>query len=212
MVEGIEQNGLMETIHSRQEDKQFFMDDKTKKLVEKAQTEDTLRQEFDLLFDQKVKRYLELRPHGIIPNSHFAAVSAECYSLYRDGHFYGAISLSQSVVEALVKFLCNKNGWKPNKDFEENVKQLISRQKINQALANIFARLWKDRNSYHHLNPNVEQERQKLESLAKSKLTDLRTIEADLFAYSINDGKMSPKHPKYWDIANGTVPVFLRFD
>lgn len=188
------------------------MDEKTQRIIKKAEAEDTLRQEFDLFFDQRVKRYLELRPHGIIPNSHFAAVSSECYSLYHDGHFYGAISLSQSVAEALVKFLCNKNGWKPNKDFEENIKQLIARQKINQDLADIFTRLWEDRNDYHHLNPNIEQERQKLESLAKSKLTDLRTIEADLFAYSTNDGKISPKYPKYWDIANGTVPVFLRFD
>ena len=96
------------------------MDDKTKKLVDKAQTEDTLKQEFALTLDQRAKRYLELRPHGIIPNSHFAAVSAECHSLYRDGHFYGTISLAQSVTEALIKFLCEKNGWKPNKDFEKN--------------------------------------------------------------------------------------------
>lgn len=188
------------------------MDDRTQRIIKKAEAENTLKQEFNLMFDQRVERYLELRPHGIIPNSHFAAVSAECYSLYRDGHFYGAVSLSQSVAEALVKFLCNKNGWKPNKDFEENIKQLITRQKITQDLADIFIRLWEDRNDYHHLNPNIEQERQTLESLAKSKLTDLRTIEADLFAYSINDGKMSPKYPKYWEITGGTVPVFLRFD
>lgn len=188
------------------------MDKNTQRQVVKAQAEDTLKQEFNLMFDQRVKRYLELRPHGIIPNSHFAAVSAECYSLYRDGHFYGAISLSQSVSEALVKFLCNKNGWKPNKDFEENIKQLITRQKINQDLADIFTKLWEDRNDYHHLNPNIEQERQKLELLAKSKLTDLKNIESELFAYSANGGKIVPKYPKFWDISNGTVPVFLRFD
>jgi len=188
------------------------MDDKTLKLINKTQAEDTLKQEFQLTFEQRVKRHLELRPHEIIPNSHFAAVSAECYSLYRDGHFYGAVSLAQSVSEALVKFLCTKNGWKPNKEFEANIKELVNRQKIAQELADIFTRVWKDRNDYHHLNPAIEQERQKLESLAKSKLTDLRIIEADLFAYSSKEGKIVPKYSKYWDINNGTVPVFLRID
>lgn len=188
------------------------MDGKTQRIIKKAEAQDTLKQEFNLMLDQRVKRYIELRPHGIIPNSHFAGVSAECYSLYRDGHFYGAVSLSQSVAEALVKFLCNKNGWKPKKDFEDNLKQLITRQKISQELADTFNRLWEDRNDYHHLNPDIELERQKLESLAKSKLTDLRIIEGDLFAYSASEGKIVPKFPKYWDIANGTAPVFLRFD
>lgn len=81
---------------------------KTKKLVDKAQTADTLRQEFELTLEDRVNRYLELKPHGIIPNSHFAAVSAECHLLYRDGHFYGAVSLTLAVAEALVKFLCKK--------------------------------------------------------------------------------------------------------
>jgi hypothetical protein len=188
------------------------MDDKTKKLIEKAQIEDTLKQEFALTLEQRVKRYLELRPHGIIPNSHFAAVSAECHSLYRDGHFYGTISLAQSVAEALVKFLCERNGWKPNKDFEKNLKQLETRGKISQEIAYLFNEVWKSRDDYHHLNPQIEQDRQKLEVLAKEKLSNLRNIEQELFAYSANEGKIVPKYPKYWDQKNGTVPVFLRLD
>lgn len=188
------------------------MDNKTKKLIEKAQVKDTLKQEFALTLDQRVKRYLELRPHGIIPNSHFAAVSAECHSLYRDGHFYGTISLTQSVAEALVKFLCERNGWKPNKDFEKNLKQLGVRGKVSQALSPLFIEIWESRDDYHHLNPQIEQDRQKLELLAKEKLTNLRKIEQELFAYTANEGKIVPKHPKYWDMTNGTVPVFLRFD
>ena len=190
----------------------IIMDDKTKKLVEKARTEDTLKQEFALTLDQRVNRYLELRPHGVIPNSHFAAVSAECHSLYRDGHFYGTISLSQSVAEALVKFLCERNGWKSNKDFEKNLKQLETRGKISRELVSLFTVVWKNRDDYHHLNPQIEQDRQKLELLAKEKLTDVRKIEQELFAYTAKEGKLVPKYPKYWDQKDGTVPVFLRFD
>ena len=188
------------------------MDDRINNQIEKAQAEDTLKQEFALTLDQRVNRYIELKPHGIIPNSHFAAVSAECYSLYRDGHFYGTVSLAQSVADALVKFLCEKNGWKPNKDFEKNLQQLGTREQITCDLVSLFTEIWKSRNDYHHLNPKIEQDRQKLELLAKEKLADLRKIEQELFAYNVNEGKISPKYPKYWDQKNGTVPVFLRFD
>lgn len=188
------------------------MQQKIDKFQEIAKTEDTLKQEFALTLDQRVRRYLELRPHGIIPNSHFAAVSAECHSLYRDGHFYGTISLAQSVAEALIKFLCEKNGWKPNNEFEKNLKRLETREKVPQELVSLFTAVWKKRDDYHHLNPHIEQDRQMLELLAKEKLTDLRKIEQELFAYTANEGKIIPKYPKYWDQKNGTVPVFLRFD
>lgn len=189
-----------------------MMYDITKKLVEKAQVEDSLKQEFTFTLEQRVKRYLELRPHGIIPNSYFAGVSAECHLLYRDSYFYGTISLAQAVAEALVKFLCDKNGWKPNKDYEENLKQLKTRGKISDELVFLFTEVWKSRDDYHHLNPQIEQDRQKLELLAKNKLTDLRKIEQELFAYIVKEGKLIPKYPRYWDQKNGTTSVFLRFD
>ena len=189
------------------------MDNKTKKLlVEKAQLRDTLKQEFEFNLEQRVERYLDLKPHGIIPNSHFAAVSAECHLLYRDGHYYGAVSLTQSVAEALVKFLCNVNGWKPKGAFEKNLEQLIKRTKITKDLKTKFIEIWQRRDDYHHLNPQVEQDRQKLEQLAKDKLSHLKQIEEELFAYSINNGKLMSKFPKYWDQKNGKVLIFLRFD
>ena len=190
------------------------MNNKTKKLVEKAQLKDTLKQEFEFSLEQRIERYLDLKPHGIIPNSHFAAVSAECHLLYRDGHYYGTVSLTQSVAEALVKFLCNVNvnGWESNKNFEKNLEQLIRREKITEDLKTQFIEIWQRRNDYHHLNPQVEQDRQKLEQLAKDKLSRLKQIEEELFAYSTNNGKLVPKFPKYWDQKNGKVPVFLRFD
>lgn len=188
------------------------MNDKTKTIIEKAQIKNTLEQEFALMLDQRVERYFELRPHGIIPNSHFAPVSAECYLLYRDGHFYGAISLAQSVAEALIKFLCMVNGWKPRDVFEKNLEQLEKRKKVPETLIVLFKKIWENRNDYHHLNPQVEQDKQKLESLAKEKLSDLRDIEANLFAFSIKDGKLVPRYLKYWNQKQNIVSAFLRLD
>lgn len=188
------------------------MDGKTQKIIERAQIKDTLEQEFSLTLEQRVERYLELRPHGIIPNSHFAAVSAEVHNLYRDGHFYGTISLTQAVAEALVRFLCTKNGWDSSQDYKENVKQLKNRGKISVGIAALFIKIWKGRNNYHHLNPGIEQDRQRLKLLAKEKLESLKEIEEDLFGYTANEGKLIPKNPKYWDTKGNKVSVFLRFD
>lgn len=188
------------------------MTNNTKKQVEKDQLKDTLQQEFEFSLDQRVERYLELKPHGIIPNSHFAAVSAECHLLYRDGHYYGTISLTQAMAEALVKFLCKANGWKPGGDFENNLEKLKKRGKITGDLKTKFLEIWQRRNDYHHLNPQVEQDRQKLEQLAREKLSRLKQIEEVLFAYSANNGKLVPKFPKYWDQRDGKVAVYLRLD
>lgn len=188
------------------------MNVKTQKIVEKAQLEDTLKQEFEYSLQQRIDRYLKLKPHGIIPNSHFAAVSAECHLLYRDGYYYGSISLTQAVAEALVKFLCKVNGWKPDKVLEDNLEQLEKKGKITGDLKTKFLEIWQRRNEYHHLNPQIEQDRQKIELLAKGKLSCLKQIEEELFAYSANNGKLMPKFPKYWDQKDGKVPVFLRFD
>lgn len=188
------------------------MNDKTKEVMEKVQIKDDLKQEFESMLEQRVKRYLELRPHGIIPNSHFAAVSAECYFLYRDGHYYGTISLVQAVAEALVRFLCKINGWGPNNNFEKNLKQLTARGKLTNELATSFREIWKDRDDYHHLNFKIEQDRQKLELLAKNKLACLKHIEKALFAYSTIKGNFIPQYPKYWDQKQNTIQAFLRLD
>jgi hypothetical protein len=73
---------------------------------------------------ERVDRYLRAQHHGIVADTPFAPASAECIDLFRDGHFYGAISLSQAVGEALVRHMCRSNQWKPAENFEENVRTL----------------------------------------------------------------------------------------
>lgn len=187
------------------------MNDNTRKLVEIAQLKDTLQQEFEYSLPQRIDRYLNLKPHGIIPNSHFAVVSAECHLLYRDGHYYGTISLTQAVAEALLRFLCEKNELTLSSS-ENNVGKLQKKGIISADQAQSFGNIRKDRNDYHHLNPQIERDRQKLEQLAKEKLSCLKQIEEELFAYSANNGKLVPKFPKYWDQQGDKVSVYLRLD
>lgn len=181
--------------------------------MQKAMTEDGIKQEFEQTLSSRVERYLKVKPYGIIPFTEFAAVSAECAFLFRDGHFYGAIALSQAVAEAIARFLCQKNGWKPKKSFEENIAKLETRQFISKSMKDKFLSLWQKRDDYHHLNSTIETDRLKLEALAYKKVSLLKEIESEVFKFSIVDGKLVPENRKYWEVQpNGTVPVFLRLD
>ena len=184
------------------------------KLVGKAQTKDTLTQMFNFTIDDRVERWAEVRPHNIIPSSHFAAVSMESYELYRDGYFYGAISLSQSVAEALLRFLCDKNDIEPDEErYWENIKKLKTLGLSNKLLK-LFKAIRQGRNDYHHLNPTIETDRQALGALAKEKLQTLQAIESEIFAYTTDQGKINPVYPQYWDLdaSTNTMQVYLRID
>jgi len=182
-------------------------------IVQRAITEDGIKQEFEQTLSSRVERYLKVKPHGVIPWTEFAPVSAECALLFRDGHYYGSVALSQAVAEAIVKFLCSKNGWTPDKSFEKNVRKLETRQFISIILREKLLRLWEKRDDYHHLNRSIETDRQKLETLAYEKVLLLKEIESEVFAFSFVDGKLVPKCRKYWALQEDrTVPVFLRLE
>lgn len=180
-------------------------------MMQRVRTENGIKQEFEQTLPSRVERYLKVKPHGIVPLTEFAPVSAECALLFRDGHFYGSIALSQAVAEAIVRFLCQKNGWKPKKNYEENVAKLEIRQFISKDIKDKFLSLWEKRDDYHHLNSTIETDYQKLEALSYEKVLLLKEIESEVFRFSIVDGKLAPENKKYWALQkNGTVPVFLK--
>jgi len=184
----------------------------TKDIIQKL-AEDAIQQEDEQTLQFRAQRFLKVKPHGIVPYTPFAPVSAECISLFRDGHFYGCIALTQSVAEAIARFLCEKNSWKPDKTFEKNIKKLHKRMFISEHTKINFLKIWEKRDDYHHLNPNIETDRIELEKMAFEKILLLNKIESEIFKFSISDGKLIPDNKKYWDIKqDGTVPVFLKLE
>ena len=150
-------------------------------LMQQKFTEDSIKQEFEQTLLSRVQRYLKVKPHGIVPYTQFAPASAECAFLFRDGHFYGCIALTQAVTEAIVRFLCQKNDWKPGKTFENNVAKLHTRKFISDQMKNSFLTIWENRDDYHHLNPNIEIDREKLEEIVYEKVMLLKEIESEIF-------------------------------
>ena len=84
------------------------MDEKTiQELLQRRLTTDSMKQEFEHTLPERVERYLQIKPHGIIPNAPFVAPSSECSLLFRVGHFYACIALAQAVAEAIVRYMCD---------------------------------------------------------------------------------------------------------
>ena len=176
--------------------------------------EDALQQQDTQTLQARAQRFLKVKPHIIVPYTPFAPVSAECISLFQDGHFYGCIALTQSVAEAIARFLCQKNSWEPDKAFEKNIKKLSARKFISVGIKDNFLKIWKKRDDYHHLNPNIETDRFELERMAYEKILLLNQIESEIFKFSRSEeGNLIPDNKKYWDInKDGTVPVFLKIE
>ena len=185
------------------------MDDKIRRFIDQKETEDSLRAEFEFSLPARIERSLEAKPAGIVPFTHFAAVSAECTRLYRDGHFYGCVSLAQSVAEAIARFLCEKNGWKPARAFEKNVATLVGRKVIDEPTQRIFLTIWEKRNDFHHLNSNVPTDSAELERLAREVVPCLVDLEGRVFRFRIVDGKLHPEDPKLWPRDGDHVDVYL---
>ena len=183
------------------------------KAIKRKQLEDSLKQDFIGTLDERISRYQELDYIKVIPNAHFASVSAECVLLYGDGHFLACIALCQAVAEAIVRLMCERSKFPSiSKDYEKNVEKLQKRG-IEPDCSELFKEIWKGRNDYHHLNPEIPTERSKLQDIAKSKITTLHKIESKVFDFTwTKDGAISPRYSKYWDIANGLLNVFLRFE
>jgi len=183
------------------------------KAIKRRQLEDTLRGECLSTISDRVSRYLELNFIEITPNEHFASISAECILLYRDGYFFACIALCQAVAEAIVRDLCKTNRLKVTKSFDTNINRLCSQKEISNECKESLGTIWKGRNDYHHLNPNVPTQRTKLQAIAKSKMIALGTVESRVFEFEVIDGAIKPRYPKYWaQTHDGFINAFLRFE
>jgi hypothetical protein len=168
-----------------------------------------LRQTCKQTIEERVDRYLEINHQGIIGNHYFAAASSECINLYRDGHFISAVMASQSVNEAILRFISERSGITAE-DHAEIMKLLIQNQIVSEPCATASERIWGSfRNDVHHMNPMVTKI--PFKDLAKRNLQDLAVVEKEIFGVDAENLRLIPKQPKYWDIQkDGTVPVFLR--
>lgn len=169
-----------------------------------------MREVLEQTLEDRVERYLEVAHQGIIPNHHFAAASSECIDLYRDGYSLSAVMVSQAVTEGIWRLVLDRNRVQADRDRQTLATTLVERGILSAGCAEAFGRIWRSfRNDVHHMNPSVTGV--PFGELARRNLTDLATIEREIFAVSFDNGKLVPIQPRYWDLQpGGTTSVFLR--
>ena len=186
------------------------------KAIKKHQLRDNLEQDFLANIDNRISRYLELEFIQVVPNTHFAPITIESVLLYRDGYFFACIALCQAVAEALLRFICERNdkGSKGFVKFETNVGKLRKlKDKIPLGWIKTLERVWENRNDYHHLNPDVPTQKEKLREIAKVKIVALLDVESKVFAFEWVGGAIRRTHPKYWlETDSGHLNSYLRIE
>ncbi len=155
---------------------------------------------------------MESKRHPIIANHHFSLVSSECQLLFDDRYYFGCIALSQSVAEALARFMYEK--WtknKPEETFYGNIKQMRKyevKPDVTKLLIEIHG--GQQRNDFHHLNKNVPTDYKQLQSIATGKIDALNKSESQIFDYEEIDGRLKPKYEQYWIKKAGCYSTYLR--
>lgn len=186
------------------------------KAIKRHQLQDNLEQDFLASINDRISRYLELDFIQVVPKTYFAPITIECILLYRDGYFFACIALCQAVAEALLRFVCERNdrGSKGFVKFETNICKLRElKDKIPLDWIETFEKVWENRNDYHHLNPDVPTQKEKLREIAKDKIVALLDIESKVFAFEWVDGAIKRIHPEYWfETDSGHLNSYLRFE
>lgn len=159
-----------------------------------------LERDLELSIRNMIDRRRASRVQQIIPGAFFSAASRECRDMFVHGHFYGCITLAQSVAEGLSMFLYTKEGRNPDHDHHSRRRWLVANKIISADSFEAFKEIeGKDRNDFHHFNKDVLQDRFKLEDRAAQCVKCLYIIESDVFAFAWGKGgTVDPKTLKYW--------------
>lgn len=154
---------------------------------------------------------MDVHPQTIIPHQHFTWASTECVYLYRDGYFMATAMVTQALNEGLIRFIADRNSIPPNENPSQLIETFISQSIVSATSTDAMRRILRSyRNDFHHLNPSISKV--PVQDIAKRNIEDIALIEEEIFEHSYQDGKISPKHQKYWDVrADGTMLVNIRF-
>jgi hypothetical protein len=154
--------------------------------------ENYLRRKFEADLQARVRRTQELSYPRVIGGHYFAAASSQCLELYRDGYMLGCIMCSQALLEAVLKFVAQRNGMEFNKEVEDLIRDLVAKRILNDNALNAAKLAWRHRNDFHHLNSGISVI--DLETKAKECVEATCTLEEEIFGVSFVAGALRPKN------------------
>lgn len=189
----------------------------TEEFDKREEARSLLRQDFERTLDAQVDRQLRVEVHPIIGDEFFSVASTECKKMFVAGHYYGCITLCQSLAEGLARFVIKRNG-NQGSGFEKNLRRIRNNEWLSAAsLAALQQVHGEDRDDFHHLNPELEQDRRQLELRAEECLQAIFVVESEIFAYDFGStpetaGMIVPRQRRYWNFeGNGNVATYVRF-
>lgn len=181
---------------------------------EDKQIEALMRARFEAGIPERLRRTSLVRLQNIIPAHWFSAAASECAGMYIAGFFYGAISVTQAYVEALSKYLAEHHKVKIGKNIANRCQRLRDCGVLSGPAFDAATKILNDRNDFHHLNKDVEQDFRKLEERAAECINLLHLLESEVFAYSFaseTPGQVVLSKAEYWPSpAPGQANVHLR--
>ena len=126
-------------------------------------------------------------------------------------NFYGCISIAQAYVESLSKFLLAHHKMRIAKNVPLRWEKLLEAGIVSATTHDAVEVIYSDRNDYHHLNSEIPQDFNELETRAHTCIDSLYIVEADVFSHSYSSGKIVPLKPEPWNLNNeGQVFVNIR--
>ena len=155
---------------------------------ERRRVEDAIKNEVLKTLSQRADRFLQVQGAVLVPDRPFAAPSMECAEQFRDGHYFGCIALTQTLVEAVILHVWQvKLKKKPNQEgsFEKNLAVLHKKKIISDEWKSKLDQVWSERHSFHHLRPSVKSDQKQLEESARNTLLLLNDLEQEFFGFEL---------------------------
>jgi hypothetical protein len=161
--------------------------------------EQDLRVSFEQHLPYQIARASRVRGLTMRPSHYFARAAFECKDIFVVGCYVGCISLCQSVAEALARFLCKVKNVSGGRTVLEMAAKLQKNGAITPEIREAFRAIYAhDRNTFHHLDENIETDNKELGARAEQCVNALYQIESELFACTIDGRRRIPKYPEYW--------------
>ncbi len=148
-------------------------------LTERQQLEQSIKNEVLLTLSNRADRFLQVQGDSWVSEGPFAAPLSECVQQFRDGHFFGCISLGQTVLEMLILHEWRvrlKKRPSQEESFDKHVDALHKKKIISDQWKAKLKQAWDNRHSFYHLTPAVKADHLKLEDAAREMLQLLNDL------------------------------------
>jgi len=169
-------------------------------LTKQLQIKDSIMNEILQGPSDRADRFAQVQEDSLIPDGPFAAPCVECAMLFRDGHYFGCISLTQAILEAVIRHIGQvklKKKQTQEASFDKNLEALHKKNIISDEWKTKLEEMWAERHSFHHLRPSVEADHLKLEEIGRNTLTLLNDLGRAFFGFSIHNEILVPHQPEY---------------